>query len=196
MAGDYVFTIDSSGAWDTQSIYDRATTALLDWDDWRDTARSILYAPGMERIFMLNSGVSPTDINYIDVDFVTGTISEETDSPYHGSYSLPNPIRIVPDESMVVVGSGNFFNTSDLTYATSFGLAFEDLAFIGADYFLLQAVGPNSEIIRLDAGFNILSATWFTGEPRRLFAWDGDLYLVTRTGPNSHFLERIDPSTL
>lgn len=47
-----------------------------------------------------------------------------------------------------------------------------------------------------DTARSILSATCFSGEPRRLFSYDGELYLITRSGPTSHELERLDPASL
>ena len=181
VVGPYLFTIDSSGAWDSQSLYDRATGARLFSDEWRDTSGSMVYAPNRGRLLFLNSGVSPTDINYVDVDADMGTLSEEVDSPYHGSYSLPNPLRLTPDEQFVVVGNGNYFTVETLEYATSFGLPFDDLVFYEDDIYLLDSIGQLAQIRVLDSGFNILHAEFVEGEARRFFEHEDELAVITAT---------------
>lgn len=179
VVGPYLFTIDSSGAWDSHSLYDRATGARVFSDEWRDTSRSMVYAPNRERVLFLDSGSSPTDINYVDVDTSMGTLSAEVDSPYHGSYSLPSPLRLTPDEQHVVVGNGNYFTVEALEYATSFGLSFDDLVFYGDDLYLLDSIGQLAQIRVLDSAFNILHAEFVPGEARRFFEYDDELAVIT-----------------
>ncbi|MBT8470030.1 MAG: hypothetical protein KJN97_14895 [Deltaproteobacteria bacterium] len=182
VVGPYLFTIDSSGAWDSHSLYDRATGARLFSDEWRDASRSMVYASSRERLLFLDSGSSPTDINYVDIDTSTATLSSEVDSPYHGSYSLPNPIRLTPDEQFVVVGNGNYFTVETLEYDRSFGLPHDDLVFHGSDLYLLDSIGQLAQIRVLDSGFNILHAEFVPGEARRLFEYDDSLVVITATG--------------
>lgn len=182
VAGDYLFTIDDSGAWDTQSLYDRATRARVASADWRDSSRSAIYSTVNSAVYFLDSGVSPTDVNRVPIDQVSGTLGAELDSPYHGDYALPNPIRLLPDESGVVVGSGLVFAAADLSYRTSLGLAFQDIAFLGGRIYVIDAVGATTQLRVLSAGFDLLSADYYTGEPCRLFAYAGELVLVTKVG--------------
>lgn len=193
VTGDLLFTIDASGAWDSHSIYDRATGARLVFDEWRDTGRSFAWAPGMGRLFFLDSGVSPTDINYVDIDDVTGTLGSEVDSPYHGDYSLPNPIRLLPDESAIIVGSGILFSTADLSYQTAMGLSFTDVAFANGNYYLADTVGAQTQIRVVDGAFNILSAHYVDGAPRALFRHEDALVLVAEGSASSTTRVRIIP---
>jgi hypothetical protein len=180
VAGDHLFTIDGSGAWSTQSLYQRATRARVDAADWRDSSRSIVYSPVRQRVYSLDSGVSPTDVNMISIDHAAGKLGAEVDSPYHGSYSLPNPIRLLPDESGVVVGSGIIFDAADLTYRTSLGLSFQDIAFLADRIYLIDTIGDMTQLRVLSSGFDILSADYLTGQACRLFAHAGELVLVTK----------------
>jgi hypothetical protein len=192
VTGSYLFTIDDSGAWDTQSLYQRATGARTDAQEWRDTSRSIAYSPGRGRVYFLDSGVSPTDVNMVPIDLAAGKLGAETDSPYHGSYSLPNPIRLLPDESGVVVGSGLVFNAADLTYRTSIGLTFADVAFLGDRIYLIDTVGTTTQLRTLSSTFDILSAEYFPGQALRLFAYAGQLVLVTQA-PTSLQVRFLSP---
>lgn len=180
VTGGYLFAIDDSGAWDTHSLFHRATGARVAAVEWRNRSRSMVYSPLQQKVFFLDSGVSPTDLHMVPVDVAAGTLGADVDSPYHGSYSLPNPVRLLPDESGVIVGSGIVFNASDLTYRTSVGLAFADVAFSGDRIYLVDAVGGMTQLRVLSSGFDIVSADYFPGTPRRLFAHAGELVLVTQ----------------
>jgi hypothetical protein len=180
VAGDYLFTIDDSGAWDSHSLYHRTSRARVATDEWRNTARSMVYSSVQQRVYLLDSGVSPTDVHMVTVDQATGTLGLEVDSPYHGNYFLPNPIRLLPDESGVIVGSGIIFDAVDLTYETSLGLSFADVAFLGDRLYLVDAIGATTQLRVLSSGFDILSAEYFAGSPRRLFAYGGELVLLTQ----------------
>jgi len=180
VTGGYLFTIDDSGAWDTQALFHRATGARVSAADWRDTSRSMAFSPLRSRVYFLDSGVSPTDVNMVDLDLVAGTVGPETDSPYHGDYSLPNPLRLLPDESGVIVGSGLVFDAGNLSYRTAIGLAFDDIAFLGDRLYLVDAVGETTQLVTLSAGFEILAAETYPGQPLRLFAHAGGLVLLSQ----------------
>ncbi|CAM4322413.1 hypothetical protein COSO111634_37415 [Corallococcus soli] len=183
VAGGYLFTVDGSGAWDSHSLYQRSTGARVATAEWRYSARSIVFSPVNKRVYLLNAGVSPTDVTMVDVDPVAGTMGVERDSPYHGNYSLPNPLRLLPDESAVMVGSGLFFNTSDLTYRTSLGLSFVDVAFHEGRYYLIDTVGDTTQLRVLSSTFDILSASYHAGRAKRVFVHGGELVLVTEARP-------------
>ena len=180
VTGGYLFTVDDSGAWDTQSLFNRATGVRAAASEWRDRSRSMVFSSIQGKVFYLDSGVSPTDVHQVPVDLAAGVLGADVDSPYHGSYSLPNPLRLLPDESGVIVGSGIVFNASDSSYRTSLGLPFTDVAFLGDRIYLIDPDAGATRLRVLSGGFDILSAESFPGAPVRLFAHGGELVLVTQ----------------
>ncbi|KFA89145.1 lipoprotein [Archangium violaceum Cb vi76] len=180
VTGDYLFTVDGSGSWDSHSLYQRSTGARVATADWRYSSRAMVFSPINKRVYHLDSGVSPTDVRMVQVDHIAGTMGTETDSPYHGSYSLPNPLRLLPDESGVIVGSGLIFNTRDLTYRTSIGLTFQDIAFHGDRLYIIDTVGETTQLRVLSSTFDILSAAYYQGTAKRVFAYNGQLVLITQ----------------
>jgi hypothetical protein len=181
VTGPYLFTVDDSGAWDTHALFHRGTGARVAAQEWRDSSRSMVFSALQQKVYFLDSGVSPTDVHMAPVDLSAGTLGADVDSPYHGSYALPNPIRLLPDESGVIVGSGIIFNASDLTYRTSLGLSFTDVAFLGDRLYLIDPVGATTQLRVLGSGFDILSAAYIPGSPQRVFAYAGELVIVTQT---------------
>jgi hypothetical protein len=181
VTGDYLFTIDASGAWATQSLFKRSSGLRTSFFDWRDSARALVFAPGLSTVFMLNSGVSPSDINMIPIDQTTGTLGAETDSPYHGDYSLLMPIRLLPDESAVILGSGLLFSTANLLQTGATGFNHVDVAFIDTRFFLLTEDSiPSTSVIRtLDADFAVTTEERLSGSPRNLFNNGGQLLVLS-----------------
>lgn len=89
--------------------------------------------PANGMIYALDNGVSPSDIHRIQINSTTGAITAMGDSPYHGSYSLGGPLRIISDGSRVITASGNMFVSSlvaadNLTFAGNLGISLKDIA--------------------------------------------------------------------
>ncbi len=195
VTGNLLFTIDGSGAWNTQSLFDLATGARVSSADWRNSSRSMVWSAVQSEVLFLDSGVSPTDVQRVSIDLANRQLGAEVDSPYHGDYSLPNPLKLWPGESQVVVGSGLIFKTTDLTYVGSLGLVFADLAFLDGRLYLLSASGASSQVTVLDASSNILGAAYWSGSPISLWAFGNQLVLVTATGGGAQ-IRLVDPTSL
>ena len=74
------------------------------------------------RLFTLSNGLSPSQLYWTGVNTSTGAFTGTNgQSPYWGDYGMSNPMWLSADESLLFTASGNFFRTSDLTYAGSLG---------------------------------------------------------------------------
>ena len=89
-------------------------------------------APSLRRIFSRTTGVSPSDIRYLELT-AAGGLSSDIDSPYHGTYPDATRTFVFPNEARVADDAGIVYSTASLTYTNSFGGAFTDLAFYGQD---------------------------------------------------------------
>ncbi len=86
----------------------------------------------MRRIFNRTTGVSPSDIQYLELT-AAGGLASSSDSPYHGSYPDATRTFVFPNEARVADDAGIVYSTGSLTYTNSLGGAFTDLAFYGQD---------------------------------------------------------------
>lgn len=179
VAGGLLFAIDGSGAWDSHSIFSRSTGARLGTADWRSGGRSLVFAPKLETIFFLDTSFSPADIR--KVSLTGGVLGGEVDSPSHGSYDFSGRLTLFPDESGVLVGSGIVFDTRDLSYRAAVGLSFADAAFHDGRLYLAQPQTSATRILVLDSAMNIVASSVYPGAVGRLFVWQGQLVLVTKT---------------
>ncbi len=81
--------------------------------------------PVNRRVYHFRDNTSPNDLHY-DTISPAGLITGSAETPYHGEFSVVKPIRVRPDGSKVVIGSGVVFNASDLTKAASLANGFTD----------------------------------------------------------------------
>lgn len=121
--------------------------------------------------------VSPTDLFRIRVDLTTGVISEIADSPYHGDYSLGQPLRLIKNGSRLVTASGNIFSSSnvaaqDLLYSGNLGISFVDLAVDDVSnrlYLLQNLLEPCRLLILNQDTYFVKSSTELLGFPSHVF---------------------------
>lgn len=180
VVGDYLFVIDASGAWATESLFSRATGVQTSRVDWRNESRTIAFSPTRSAVFTLRDGSSPGDINRSVLDLTTGTVGQEIESPYHGDYSVRHPLRLFPDESKIATGSGIIYNTDDLTYSANLGMDYVDLAFHGDRLYLLTETAVGSAVVILDGHYAVIDQVPFDGTPERIFAHGDGLIVLTR----------------
>ncbi len=179
VVGSYLFAGDMSGAWSTHALYSRKTGVRTSAVDWRNTPADVAFSPRLNRMFWLTSGVSPSDLEYQDVDMEKGTLGQNKDSPYHGDYSLRAPLRLFPGEDRLGVGSGLVFNTADLTFDGSMGCGFTDLAFHGDTLFLLNGDRENAIVTEMTQRYEEFTETVFAGRPIRLFVHGDSMVVIT-----------------
>jgi hypothetical protein len=87
--------------------------------------------PKLSKIFMVDSGVSPTDIFACEIS--DGIFGNNYDSPYHG-YPMSTYQRLSPDGTRIFNGSGNMFvcrdgKTGDMEYCGTLGQPFAAICF-------------------------------------------------------------------
>jgi hypothetical protein len=181
VADRFLFTIDSSGSWDTRSLFDRASGTRVFADDWRESSYGGCYDPVLRTIFTLRDGTSPNDIITNTVDVAQGTLGSDVDSPYHGDYVVGHPLRLTPDRSRVFVSSGVSFYTADLKYAGAIGFSYVDLRFYQDRVYLLDAAASGTVRLRtLDSGYSVLDTETWAGTPLLLYVHGNELVSFTR----------------
>jgi len=101
------------------------------WNEWDPVRR---------RVYHFRDGVSPEDLIYETIA-ADGRISGNDDSPYHGEVAAAAPIRISPDGSRLVTGSGQIFETGTLTFAGNLLTTVKDITWQGTKPVSLEAYG-------------------------------------------------------
>lgn len=83
-----------------------------------------IYAPTKNKVFLMEQGLSPSDISYFTIDPVSNGVTQLGNSPYHGDYWMSVPLYLSESEDLLFTSSGNYFYTSDLRYAGTFSLPY------------------------------------------------------------------------
>ena len=83
---------------------------------------SSIYSDGNNKLFILWTQLSPSQINAITLDPATGNDTGSRGSPYWGDYPMTAPLYLGGDQSLLFTSAGTYFATSDLHYVGTFNL--------------------------------------------------------------------------
>lgn len=115
-AGKHLVAQDTSGAWGSHHVFDRAGTRT-DTREWRSYSSHFEWSVADARLYYFQDEVSPNDLLFEVIDPVDGRITSQGETPYHGAYSIRGPIRATRDGSKVLLGSGDLYAAPALTWA-------------------------------------------------------------------------------
>lgn len=76
-----------------------------------------VFADRLNKVFLMEQGLSPSDIDYFSFNPATYQVTNMGDSPYHGDYSMTAPLFLTDNQDLVFTAYGNFFRTDTLAYA-------------------------------------------------------------------------------
>ncbi|MDB6004807.1 MAG: hypothetical protein JWR15_1794 [Prosthecobacter sp.] len=126
VAGDYLFAVDASGAWNTHYTIGQ-NGVLVDSIDWNYYSLGYTWSETNQKMYFFRDDTSPNDILWEEINAngtgypgeVKGGIRNEMDSPYHGEDSFVHPIRVAPSGSVVITGTGKLYDAQTLVRQTS-----------------------------------------------------------------------------
>ena len=179
-AGEFIFSDDDSGAWSTHYYHSPAGTQISS-ADWNYYSRVWEWDPIKRRMYFFRDDTSPNDLHWESID-ETGKISGAGETPYHGDFTITTPIRVSPDGTRVVIGSGVIFETNGMTRVTTLANGFTDAAWKGSELLTIRASGSQTQLQRWTGATFTATGTpaLFTGTPLSLLPLDaGQFLLVT-----------------
>lgn len=185
VAGEFLFTVDSSGAWVTHRVFDLETGNETDSSDWAYSSKAFYWDETRRRLYFYRDDTSPNDILYREVS-MAGKLGEQVDSIYHGDYSFVHPMRFFPDRSRILTGAGVVFNASNLNYNATLTNAIYDAAWLEGTLFTLRrdstgwsASDPTSTTLqRWGPSLGLQDDTVVAGTPQALLSLDGELIAI------------------
>ncbi|MEM7144637.1 MAG: fibronectin type III domain-containing protein [Verrucomicrobiota bacterium] len=158
-AGEFV----AAGVSNTKYIYnatgiplDTAGYYRIDDGVWNDTVR---------RIYHTRPGVSPNDILWDEI-LPDGSFGTTRDSPYHSSAGISSPVRVKPDGTIVLLGSGRIYDGETLEQIDALANPINDATWINGNLITmasdviyshtLPSYAANPEINLIYSGIRIL----------------------------------------
>ena len=126
VAGNYLFAVDASGAWNTHYTISQNGT-LVDSVDWNYYSTEYIWSEANQKMYFFRDDTSPNDVLWEEINAngtaypgeVTGGIRNKIDSPYHGEDAFVHPIRVAPSGSLVITGTGKLYDALTLVRQTS-----------------------------------------------------------------------------
>lgn len=186
-AGEFLFVEDASGAWATHYIYG-SDGVLLSSKEWNYYSTEYIWNATNRKMYFFRDDTSPNDVLWEDVD-LEGLLGTETDSPYHGTYSIVHPLRVSPDGTKVVLGNGDLYAGVSLQRLGTLGITLTDAVWLNGT---LVTVSPNSSsgLLQSWSASNQAGTSVATpGVPVRMFGLSDGLLLVTQTARGVAFLK-------
>ncbi|MEO1616083.1 MAG: hypothetical protein AAFV88_09555, partial [Planctomycetota bacterium] len=144
MAGEYVFAVDPSGAWNSHYTY-TPEGMLISSVDWNYSSSEYVWNDATGSMYFLRSS-SPTDLikeNIAD----DGSIGTKSDTPLHTSAPFRHPIRVSPDGTRVVLGTGAMFDAETLDrFPESLPYDISDAVWVGKHLFTMRNLSGVSQV--------------------------------------------------
>jgi hypothetical protein len=183
-AGKYVFAADPSGAWATHYTFaiDGTRIAAKDWNYY---SREYIWSEVNQKMYFFRDDTSPNDLHY-EVINADGSFGVGGDSPLHDSAGFVHPIRVAPNGSVVVLGSGAIHDAASLSrLPQSLGGGLTDIAWLGTN---VVAISDNAG----DSAVKIWSgATW---GPMKTATVAGRPVALKQIGENRLLAVTLDPA--
>jgi len=176
-AGEYVFVCDPSGAWVSHFTYS-PDGVLISQEDWNYFSYEYVWNEVNRKMYFFRDDTSPNDLLWEDID-VNGVIGAKMDSPYHSSEGILHPIRVAPDGSIVVLGSGRIYNAISLEQVDTLSNIIDDAAWGNATLFTLRAFENGSQLQKWGASYSVEATRTLDGDPTRMFLINEGLLVIT-----------------
>jgi hypothetical protein len=177
-AGEYLFVCDPSGAWVSHFTYS-PLGALVSQQEWRHYSEEYVWSAVNRKMYYFRDDTSPNDLLWEDVD-AGGVLGDDMDSPAHSSDGIVHPIRVAPDGSLVVLGSGRLYDAISLEHVDNLSNDIDDAVWAGGVLFSLRLSGGASQIQKWNQpNWGVGATRLVDGAPLRLFLAGGKLLAVT-----------------
>ena len=171
--GNYVLAQDGSGAWATHYVINNAGV-ITDSAEWNYYSRDYAWDPVTSRVYFFRDDSSPNDLHYEVIDQATGQITAAGETPYHGSYNIQPPIRVSPNGQYVLLGSGDIYAQTGLTWSGSLGAQVADARWFANGSLVTLTSANNQTTLRRLGATNLatLEQLTFTGAALRVVGTD------------------------
>lgn len=170
------------------------TGVLLSQVEWNYYSSEYIWNAANRKMYFFRDDTSPNDLIWEDID-INGFIGATQDSPYHSSDGIRHPIRVAPDGSIALLGSGRIYDAISLQQIDVLSNNIEDAAWTGGNLYTLIPGIYGSEIQEWSQNYAILDSILLVGEPLRIFSMGAYLMIITSVDgiPRFYFMQADAP---
>ena len=186
IAGSFVFTCDDSKNSFAHMVFS-PTGERLSAVDWNDFSYEYIWNAARQKMYFFRDDTSPNDLLWEDID-PAGLIGTKVDLPYHGDFSLIHPIRVKPDGSIVLTGTGRIFDGLTLAQVNTLSNDISDAGWKGDTLVTLRSLSSDSQLQRWTSGnYGIARSQAVKGSPIRLFPVNEGWLVITNIAGRPRF---------
>ena len=185
-AGRYPFISapDPDGvSWDHHLTFDPADGSVISDEYPRYKSSQFAWSDVKRALYFISDYNSPKDLIKEQVD-ASGLIKEEDDSPQHSSTGMEQPVRVAPDGSTVVLGSGRLHNADTLAHVGTLSNPIDDATWSDGTLFTIREQGSGTQVQKWAANYTVNGTYEAPGTPIRVFPVSEGVLIIT------HFLDR------
>jgi hypothetical protein len=177
-AGSYIFTHDDSGGLGTNYTYG-SDGNLISSKDLRNYSAEYIWSPANRKMYYFRDDMTPNDLFWEEI-VEDGSLGETMESPYHEDEPFVHPIRVKPDGSDVLLGSGIIFDALNLEKKTSLPNSINDAAWSCGNLFTLRAQDQVTSLIqKWEDGYLLAAEKEIYGTPIKIFPVSEGLLYIT-----------------
>jgi hypothetical protein len=191
-AGDYLFAVDASGAWERFYSFDASGT-MVDSVEWRHASSEYLWNPVTERIYHFRSGTSPNDIEWSELSSTTGLLGSKGDSPYHSSGYAAAPLHFDPAGQLLLTGGGKLHDAYSLAELNYLSNEITDAAWTGDTLHTIAAVDGNAVLQTWSDNYELLEEnSIFDALDTRILAYGAHLVAIEMAASGGPDISLLD----
>ena len=176
-AGQYVFACDPSGAWVSHFTY-HPDGSLISQEEWNYFSTEYIWSEVQGRMYFLRDSTSPNDILWEEIG-ANGVIGAMTDSPFHSSNGMQHPIRVAPDGSAVLLGSGWVFDPVSLELISFLPNEIDDAAWLGSELGTMRLIAGQTQAQEWESNLAPAGAYLAPGEGHALVSYSDRLVIIS-----------------
>ena len=178
-AGEFLFVYDPSGAWGSHIIYDE-NGQLISSKDWNYFSIEYVWSDALQKMYFFRDDTTPNDLLWENIDS-NGVIGTKMDSPYHSSTGIIHPIRVSPDGSIVLLGSGRIYDPISLVQINTLSNNIIDATWLnGTLYSIFSADGQSTKVQKWTGqNYYLAKSVNFSGNPLSVFGINESLIVVS-----------------
>lgn len=166
-AGEFLFAVDPSGAWVSHYTFAPDGTQISAVE-WNYRSQEYVWSEVNQKMYFFRDDTSPNDLLSEDIR-ADGSIGDKRDSPLHSSGGFRHPIRVAPNGSVVVLGSGLIHDANTLErLAQSLVNPVDDVTWLGDEAYSIRTLAgtSSSQIQRWSsATWGLTKSTQLEGQP-------------------------------
>ena len=184
-AGNYLL-VQTNGGYGSGFVVDGSGVSTAHGGYYYGYSRETAWDPNYSRAYYFRDGISPNDMHFDVIDQANGTISSTGETPYHGEFSFQGVIRVSPDGSQILTGSGDIFARNGLTRIASLGKAVTDARW--KDNLLVDVDSTDLVELRDANSRAVLQSYQYLGQPLRVVFGTSEGYLVHVMNNTTQFI--------